>query len=298
MFSTGGNAFPIPWMKASTGGNAPAIPLLIGYLHAGAKRPSRHGIVADHVVRLVAQVHDFGLQAEGALPQLERSVGGELLLGVARDEVLRHVLRQRVTVAHRRERPAEVQPACFQRGCDRPGVFCRIGNLVAIYFRAALGAVCRVLPCIGSVQSQGHIERKAERGGQVHVEAENIDPPHVHHLPYKHRWDGHNLVAHVVVVSVHREAHVFEREGGERVVPRCAEVVLRRLFRFQILVPDAVVIEVVERRRAENVLIRRAEAEMLRGPDEVRKAGGRGEAVPVVGRFTHFQRLRDVGPEE
>ena len=138
--STGGNAFPIPWMKASTGGNAPASPLLIGYLRAGAKRPSRHGIVADHVVRLVAQVHDFGLQAEGALPQLERPVDGELLLGVARDEVLRHVLRQRVTVAHRRERPAEVQPACFQRGCDRPGVFCRIGNLVSIYFRAALGA--------------------------------------------------------------------------------------------------------------------------------------------------------------
>ena len=217
-------------MKASTGGNAPASPLLIGYLHAGAKRPSRHGIVADHVVRLVAQVHDFGLQAEGAFPQLERLVGGELLLGIARDEVLRHVLRQRVAVAHRRERPAEVHPARLERGREYPGMFRRIGNLVAIYFRAALGAVCRVLPCIGSVQPQGHIERKAERGGQVHVEAEDIDPPHVHHLPYKHGGNGHDLVAHVVIVAVHREAHVFDREGGEGVVPRRAEVVLRRLF--------------------------------------------------------------------
>ena len=85
------------------------------------------------------------------------------------------------------------------------------------------------------------------------------------HLPHIGTRESDDLVLHLIIIAVHGERHKVGK-AERSPAPRQSEGIFRCLFRSQVRIPHAEVIEITERRYTEGVLVQGTYEELFLFP--------------------------------
>ena len=160
-----------------------------------------------------------------------------------------------------------------------------VGQLVLVVLGRRVSQVERLLEGVGARHIHLTSPNEGKRSAQRNIHTVNLHLAIVGHAPHIHRWEGHNLVLHLVIIGIHRQGEAIEpihRAG----TPRQPHVVLRGIFRTQSGVARAAVIKVVEGGHTERILVEGTQVECLAAPRPPRQGEGGGKMTAVVGRYT------------
>ena len=184
----------------------------------------------------------------------------------------------------------------FQRARSRTGVPRNVADLSSVGQRIArIGKILRFLVGICPLYRKYHIMAKTEFQSGVQIHAANLHIAEVHHHPsilgisFRH---GYNFVFHLIEISVrfHMQVH-----GAQRIIyhTECARifharVILRCLLRLQFGITHVGIVEVVECRHTESLLIESTDKQLFFQIGLIGEEYSRGETRFLRGGFWHL----------
>ena len=154
-----------------------------------------------------------------------------------------------------------------------------------------IGEILRFLVSVVQAGIKGDLP-ELETGLYRCVDAAYLHVPEVDHRPLELIGSGHgdNLVFDLVVIGVHTRIETAEMRRRPLLGVSQTDVVLGRVFRFEVFVADKRVIEVIERGHAENPLVKCPEREVDVVERGVLRHGGRRKDMLAFGGRTRFPR--------
>ena len=180
------------------------------------------------------------------------------MLPIPLNLILRKVLRQIVAFSHSHHRVAHIHPRRFHNGRRISAMERGIRQLVFIVLGIGIGQVNGLLPRISARHNQFYFFCQGYSGGQSGIHTCGMYLAVVCHLPRIGGGKSHNLIRHIVVVTVERKGNIIEHSPSG-FAPCDTDIIFVRFLGPQIAVAQPVVIEVIESGQTERTLIHQPE---------------------------------------
>ena len=133
-----------------------------------------------------------------------------------------------------------------------------IRNLVPVIRTLLLREILSLLVCVihPGIQQPMLTEPPVTLHG--HINPSNFHLSQIHHRPAKliGSRHGNNLIRHLVIVGIHLYVQPQQHPFIKVAIISHSHVILVRVLRFQIYIPDKSIIQIIQRRHSEHSLIK------------------------------------------